>query len=152
MNINFVFDDERIYENVERGSSPNFMINMEHNGEIYPDEIWYDFGDVIIGWWITAFTNLLQGDATETLLFMDGPYEIDIRFDSDRDYFILNPARTNFHWRVAIKEFYSELRRACNEVLRKYFSLNLPNENIASLDVGFKVLQMSYNRHCNSSQ
>lgn len=152
MNINLVFDNDSICEYVERGSSPNFIIYMEHNGEIYPDNIWYDFGDVIIGWWIIAFTRLLQGDAKETLLFMEGPYEINITFDSDRNDLILNPAHTSFSWIVPLKEFYSELRRACNEVLRKYKSLKLPNENIESLDAGFEILQKSYNHYCKSSQ
>ncbi|HCO21572.1 MAG TPA: hypothetical protein DIT97_00300 [Gimesia maris] len=147
MNIKLIFDDDLIRKYSSQGSNINFIIYLEHNNECYPDDKWYDFGDVVLGWWIMAFTRLLLGKEEETLLFMDGPYNISMKFDSENKYLILKPAKTSLTWRVSINNLYLELQRSCNKIKRKYLELNLSNERIESLNIGLKHLQSSYENY-----
>lgn len=62
------------------------QIFFKVNSVAFPDDAWNDFALVILSWWSEALAALRGGAGTETeLIFMDGPYALRLRRQSDGD-------------------------------------------------------------------
>lgn len=59
------------------------IIYFEFGTFQFPESSWNDMIVVIVGWWLSALTSLVNGNASEACLrFMEGPYWISIRRDA----------------------------------------------------------------------
>lgn len=55
-----------------------FCVYWQIGGEYYPDKYWMDFGGKILGWWATAVSRMACGILREDLVFMDGPFALEL--------------------------------------------------------------------------
>jgi hypothetical protein len=54
----------------------NFCVRV--NGFVFPDRGWSDFVVVVLSGWFEAGTRLTRGQRTAELVFMDGPFVINV--------------------------------------------------------------------------
>jgi hypothetical protein len=55
------------------------VVSVEIGSVAFPDSNWSDSVVVVLGWWLSAITSLRSGDGSRAeLLFMDGPFRIDL--------------------------------------------------------------------------
>jgi hypothetical protein len=53
-------------------------IHVELDGFAFPEKGWSDFVVVILGWWLKSLDRIGRGDEAAELLFMDGPFAIQL--------------------------------------------------------------------------
>ena len=61
-------------------------LHIESDDLCFPDDDWWDFPLVVLGWWLTAIRSA-GGDDFE-LRFMDGPFRVDCSRAADRVQFV----------------------------------------------------------------
>jgi hypothetical protein len=52
---------------------------LEIGGDAFPEPGWNDFPVVVLGWWIRAVLDLQRTGASCTCMFMDGPFEFELK-------------------------------------------------------------------------
>ena len=52
---------------------------VELGGNAFPDAGWSDFPVVVLGWWVRAALALQRTGAPTSFMFMDGPFELELR-------------------------------------------------------------------------
>lgn len=62
---------------------------LEMDGQLFPNDEWYDFPVVILGWWLNNMRPLVLNQATRCQCpFMDGPYRFDISTQKQADWLV----------------------------------------------------------------
>ncbi|MCA9039780.1 MAG: hypothetical protein KDA65_05465 [Planctomycetaceae bacterium] len=135
------FDWELVSKYTKRGRSPYFKVFFSHQNRSYPDESWFDFGTVILGWWSIDYKNIFEGKFSGEFLFMDGPYGLNATVSSDTRDLILTPPDKSFQWEIPTREFGIELRSALNHVMRELESNGIDYPEKESLKKGLQLLQ-----------
>ncbi len=139
MKLNVEFEEDLMRQYNERGANPVFVIYWTHNGTAYPEEGWIDFGSVVLSWWLVAAASLLNGSRMEEFLFMDGPYQLDVR--AINDVYHVSGSGSDFDWRVPRETFVRELLVAAERVSRKLGEFAIPDE--AGLEQGIRTLEIA---------
>jgi len=123
MELKFKFDNSVLEKYKNRDSEPFFFIWFEHDGKVYPDEEWMDFGFTIISWWINNLLQILMGIKEEGEWdFMDGPFSFNIKYEKSNRVIEMIPEGENYIWNIDIIELAEELARAFNNIAREMFS------------------------------
>lgn len=71
MQICFDIDPETVRSYSQRGSSPAFVIYWEHEGTVFPDRYWSERGLVLLSWWLSVATSLVNGGGEAAFQFME---------------------------------------------------------------------------------
>jgi hypothetical protein len=111
-----------------------FSIWIEHNGQAFPSAGWRDFGAVLLGWWSYRLWQLLNGTPTTTLDFMNGPYEVEVRYHRSTQTIELQPlertstgteAHPTIKWGVGQLELVTALLQAMRRVIAELEQRNM---------------------------
>lgn len=137
MELHVGFDDELMCRYHRRGASPLFTIYWTHGQEAYPEEGWVDFGSVVLGWWLVAAKSLLSGSGQESLLFMDGPYELSVR--PVGNLFHISMTGRSEAWKVDQTSFIHELLSAASQATTRLHELGIPDSE--GLQIGIRELK-----------
>lgn len=137
MKLHIEFDDILLRKYQARGANPVFSIYWEHNGVTYPEVGWIDFGSIILSWWLVAATSLLNGSRAEEFLFMDGPYQLDVR--AINDVYHISGSGSNLDWRIPRETLVRELLVATQHVSAKLRELGISDD--AGLEQGSRYLE-----------
>lgn len=54
-------------------------LSLEIGGDAFPEPAWNDFPVVVLGWWIRALLDLQRTGTGCSCLFMDGPFEFELK-------------------------------------------------------------------------
>lgn len=54
-------------------------LSLEIGGDAFPEPGWNDFPVVVLGWWIRAVLDLQRTGASCSCMFMDGPFEFELK-------------------------------------------------------------------------
>ncbi len=144
MKIPITFDDEIIDSYAQRGRSLSYKICWFNDGHYFPGEDWFDFGSVILGWWLVASGNLLLGSYDEEFLFMDGPYSLLVEKLRNFDELKVYSDTGDFKWIVSRNEFVNALLNASDIVINKFKNLNI-DPDLNSLIKGKQKLELILN-------
>lgn len=96
-----------------------------------------DFGTVILGWWLVAARQLVEGVQDDDLTFMDGPFRLKARSLANQITFSapdLGPP-----WQVAQETFVAELLAGVKRVQSKLQELGITDKE--GLRVGVTQLE-----------
>jgi hypothetical protein len=86
----------------------------------YPDKIWIDNVNVLIGWWLTALDRLADQGGSETFKFMEGPFELFLR-PIQAGLYEITSSDGRVSERCEIRDIVAEVLRACREMIQWYF-------------------------------
>jgi hypothetical protein len=89
-----------------------FPIWIEHENVSYPSEDWWDFGVVILDWWSGHLLDLLQHARVRRFLFMNGPYEVQVRHRRATRMMELRPLGLESAWEASPSELVNVLINA----------------------------------------
>jgi hypothetical protein len=139
MELRIDLDEQMMRAYAARGSSPNFTIYWWHNGTSFPGPGWVDFGVAILGWWLVAAERLLRGSPKERFLFMDGPYELQVR----QEHNLLHVSSPDLPepWTAPLWQFIGEIIRAAESVSNELKRLGIAELERRGLDKGVKDLR-----------
>lgn len=140
MQIVLGFDEDLLRRYDGRGASLFFRIALEHGGEYYPAEDWWDFGAVIVDWWMLATVRLLQGAPEGKFTFMDGPYVVDVRRMAASRTFELIPEHRDVRWLVPYAEVGRALIKAAQAIVAECERMGVGERDRASLAKGVEAL------------
>jgi len=140
MKIVTSFDDDVLKQYESRGSSAFFTIFFEEAGNAYPSASWMDFGGVIVGWWIMATIQLLNGESPQNFYFMDGPFCLKMELASDREKVTCSNDKEAICWTISLVDLVAELKRAANTVIRHLSQMNVDEKGRNSLQSGLTML------------
>jgi hypothetical protein len=124
MEINLDFDDELLKKYEARKASPFFGIALQQDNQFYPSEDWNDFGAVILNWWIGTMLHLLSSGRCKEFLFMDGPYEVKVRYRRSTKMMELRPQGLDVIWQVSPRELTEAIVNAAEKVIQKLAQMN----------------------------
>lgn len=141
MNLVIAFDDKLLRQYDERGESAFFTIYWCYDGGFYPSEGWYDFGAIVLDWWIIAARQLLRGATSQDFGFMDGPYWLTVRVESDGSRISCRDLRNSVSWVATLEELVSEIKQAANNVVRHLIERNVNAKDRTCLQLGLSRLQ-----------
>lgn len=74
--MKIVFDADTLGQGRPRGSVTGVVYFDFGAGRQFPCAGWNDFVVVLSNWWSAAFDELVHGQASAELLFMDGPHAV----------------------------------------------------------------------------
>ena len=140
MHIDISFNDELLQRYAARQAPLLFSISIADANSHYPEEAWMDFGCVILGWWITACLNLINGSKEETMRFMDGPYAL-IALVRASTLTLRSSEGPAFEVVTTLADFQRVLGAAANRVLRHVVRLGLRGDDVVELEVGLRKLR-----------
>lgn len=116
MNIEINFH-ETLLTRYKIGSGPLlFEITWNHDKIVYPMNNWSDFGKVILGWWVTAVSEIINGNDESEFYFMDGPYSISARYNREINLLYLSPKGIDSTWTISLNELIEQLINAFEKV------------------------------------
>ena len=95
---------------------------FEHEGRCFPDDQWTDFTYPVLDTWaLTLINNQMSSDVKFELLFMDGPYKLEITKDSTMQLMIdcVNIKQGNV-CEYTVTCGYWEFLSALNETMREF--------------------------------
>jgi hypothetical protein len=117
MKINVNFLDEEIGRYLA-GKKLIIGVYWEHEGQAYPMDVWSDF-KCILGWWVTAVIELVDGANECEFMFMDGPYSIKAQYDRTTGKIFLKEGRypdNKFEATTTINEIIEQLIQAYSKI------------------------------------
>lgn len=142
MNIEIRFDQILFNEN---GGSTG-AIWLEFGDIAFPEKSWNDFVDIILGWWIEAYNNFLEGKTKYCEFnFMDGPYFIRIENLIDSKKLELLLYKGDVLLKVIVVErclIMNELFQVTNHLIRHYSENNWSNDDLIKIKALFKKLSV----------
>lgn len=109
-------------------------------GQYFPAEEWIDFPVVILGWWLGALADVLDGDSECKFGFMDGPYQIDIKRQGN-NMCVLNCIRDTrnkeilFSNEVSLSEIINQVISAAKKTYKHCLEDNWVNDDLNELKV-----------------
>ncbi len=147
MNLHLGFDKEILIRYEKRGAEPLFEIFFESEGEFYPMESWMDFGTVVMGWWAISMKNMAQGATHEELVFMDGPYSLELTYNANTETVSVISKNHSIKWEVPFFELGKEIIRGANEACRELSKINIAEKSCKVLMKGVAELRnaLKYN-------
>jgi hypothetical protein len=114
-------------------------IYWEHDGEFYPDNLWPDYGAVILSWWIDSCRGLHSGSTIERFIFMEGSARLNIR--NNNGSLIISDEDQKIKWNVTLQELTEELMVAAKE-MSKDLAQYAPNHvDVIDLNWGVRNLR-----------
>jgi hypothetical protein len=140
LRIRYEFNDELLRSYLSRGAQPLFKIWWEFDGAQYPDNHWFDFGSVIVGWWLVQVRDLLQSRRHIECHFMEGDYALKVARIGKSERLAITPPEKEFRWVVTTTEFVAALRDVATEIETKLRSLGVNKTVTATLTEGLKLL------------
>jgi hypothetical protein len=129
MKINVNFLDEEV-DRYLAGRELIIGVHWEHEGQSYPMDIWSDF-KCILGWWVTAVVELVNGANECEFMFMDGPYSIKAQYDRVTGVVRLNQGRypnDKFEAKTTIGELIEQLIQAHSKIQQALIDRQLITE------------------------
>jgi hypothetical protein len=94
--------DAETFERTDSGLTYG-EIWLELDGRGFPDPGWTDFAVRVLSWWVDAVLVLLKREsAAAEVLFMDGPYEVEIEVEGPEAWRVSAIARGRLARRVAL--------------------------------------------------
>lgn len=91
------------------GSKLMFEVWWEHNGEIYPEKGWVDFGYTILGWWVSNIIRISRGEEQGNFSFMDGPFSVNFQYQETNKILHLTSKDHLIDWNVPLREMIDAL-------------------------------------------
>lgn len=107
----------------ESGYMGTLIVETDHG--CFPSEDWTDNPEIVLGWWVDALKSVFIGNEgrTYTFLFMDGPYAILCRKESDhltlrfeREKRIILP-----DCKTTLDSFSMAIRKAMESLIRQLY-------------------------------
>jgi len=114
MQIKYFFDQSLIEDYYSQDKWLLFHIFCIHEGHVYPDENWLDFGVVMLREWLPPARRLLQGSLYEEFLFFDGPFCLNARKQGDILHITLSDSLEQ--WLVPLDSFVQEIVHTAKQV------------------------------------
>ncbi|HLA94729.1 MAG TPA: hypothetical protein VK612_03335 [Pyrinomonadaceae bacterium] len=66
-------------ETFKNNNNVTGVIYLELNGNCFPDNLWFDFPVIILGWWLENLRPVIQGRSIGVkCYFMDGPVRFEV--------------------------------------------------------------------------
>lgn len=121
-------DTSILRRRAENKSPLSLPIAMEHNGDFYPSEDWWDFGVVIVCWWTWGFIELLSSARVRYFIFMHGPYRIQVRYRRSTRLMELRPIGLECTWYTSPLELAEALKAALETILSILTHLEIDEE------------------------
>ena len=118
-----------------------FYMCWEHEGLSYPMDVWSDFGIVILGWWTRVIRELLEGAGTSDFVFMDGPYLIKARYNSETGMVELAPKGLDITWQVLLTDIVKELIDATDTIYRELTKMQIREKDRIRLEKYLVILR-----------
>lgn len=118
MEIQLSFDDAILQRYYGRGSRVLFELPWHHQGEIYPEKQWLDFGSVVLCWWTNAAGALLTGASPVSFSFMDGPYRLAASLRANAKVRVTAEEGT-IDWELDLEELCREVLRATRQAAQE---------------------------------
>jgi hypothetical protein len=136
------FDDEYMRKLDISGRSMFFTFFVSDDNVFYPSYRWMDFGGIVLGWWHTSVCRLLSGNKSERFLFMDGPYKLVAKKQSNLSKNTLKIADPEniVCVNTSMYSFAHEIIRASRMVADKYRSLNVAKNELDSIEYGIEEI------------
>lgn len=141
MEIKLDFDNELFKKYEARGASPFFGIALQQDDQFYPSEDWKDFGAVILNWWMETMLHLLGSGRCKEFLFMDGPYEVKVRYRRSTQMMELRPQGLNVIWQISPKDLTEAIVNAAEKVMQKLAQMNTGRLEREGLEQSVSQLQ-----------
>jgi|GEM_PF-3671431 len=120
------------------------VVFLEIDNKFFPDSVWSDFPDVILGWWLEGFIQLLSFNEQGyyELLFMDGPCKWVIDYDGSQDVKIncYRYDKIEVSTREKIDKILESLLSVVNDFLRFCHENDYENDDLTILKRHFKKL------------
>ncbi len=134
--------DAELLQEYERRNSPLFFgISLHQNNQFYPSEDWTDFGAVILNWWILALIHLLGRGRCQKFLFMDGPYEVEVRHRRSTKMMELRPQGLSLVWEVPPSELAEAVAHAAGTVVQKLAKVETGKQEREGLEQAISELR-----------
>ena len=146
------FNDARLIKRNQTKGPLDFIIYFYHNGIAYPDDVWYDFGGVILAWWLLAATQIVKGNTTATFSFMEGPYALHISSGLTERDLIVKPHGLDEEWTVTREELAQELMEKAEEVINKLNALKIGDSDRSGIEHAMNQLKMAVRLHGNAPE
>lgn len=115
MDIKVEFDDEQLVWFKNGEGSLFFEVTWEDKEIHYPMDNWSDFGDIVLGMWITTILELLEGANEGEFLFMDGPYLVKAKYYRKTGMVALSPKGLDVVWNMQLTELVKKLIQALDK-------------------------------------
>lgn len=139
MKLQLHFDERIMKQYYDRGSLILFGIYWVHNNIAYPSADWTDFGAVILGWWLQAALQMMQGSRQEEFFFMDGPFALFGQCKNDQ--LVFSARRSSEQWTTTLEEFASEIVSGAEAVVAELARLEIGKSDQNSLSAGVRALR-----------
>lgn len=141
MKINISFENQDLLRLDDDSRDAVFPINWEHNGIYYPDQVWPDFGVIIIGLWIGTIIELLEENQELIFTFMDGPYYLKAEYDAKIGMVKLFPKGMNTIWTVPLAVLIQEIKEAVCKTREEFEKRNIRKKDRFNLEKSNLILQ-----------
>lgn len=144
MKIQVKFDDTRLIRRSKKDGPLDFIIYFEHDGATYPDALWYDFGVVILTWWLGAASGLANGGSSAVFNFVEGPYALVMNLHGAESMLVVILQGRNDHWLTTLGEVIQSLIRVSEEVIAKLNQLNIGGSEATALEHSLAQLKKAW--------
>ena len=135
--MRIVFDADTLGQRRPRGSVTGVVYFDFGAGRQFPCAGWNDFVVVLSNWWRAAFDELLHGQSSAELLFMEGPHGI-TAIDQGRARLLLRCRNgrddaATFEAAVGLGDLARELARLDEDVSRACASAGIESDDLDDL-------------------
>jgi hypothetical protein len=118
MRINVNFLNEEI-DKYRAGHDLMISVHWESNNQYFPMPIWSDFR-CILGWWVSAIIELINGKNKCEFVFMDGPYRIQATYNQSTKEVLLegkeSDCKGKFQAKTTVEEIIEQLINAHSKI------------------------------------
>lgn len=147
--------DTKSYKFNPKGVSTG-EIYLEIENQFFPDPVWNDFPEVILSWWLEGFSQLLtfKEEGYYKFLFMDGPCKWIFDY-SGNEMIEINCFRYDkieYSTHEKLGNIIQILLSVTNDFLRFCNENHFENEDLKTLEINFKKLQLQNKQRINAKK